>query len=438
MLGMLLSFHWTVSLVLAVAALPGVLVKLKFSRVRWRWQRRRTETERRAWYKHWLLTSAEHAKELRLFGLGEHFRERYSNLRSTLRKESVAISRRKAVADLLTEVLATLMVYGSLAFIAWRTFLGLITIGSMVMYFQAFRQGLGYLRGLLGNMADLYEGNLFLRNLFEFLDIRSEVKDPPDPVPFPVPMTRGLELEDVTFSYPATDRRVLEDVSLKIDQGEMVALVGENGSGKTTLVKLICRLYDPDSGSIRIDGTPLRQFSVEELRSNISVLFQDYAMYHLSASENIGLGDIRRENDIDATIRAAKTAGVHALISGMPQGYETVLGRRFRGGQEISTGEWQRIALARAFFRDAGLVILDEPTSALDARAEEDLFSAFRKLAAGRTSLVISHRFSTVRMADRIAVLDGGRIVEVGSHDELMAGGGLYSRMYTIAARAYL
>ncbi len=437
MVGLLLSFHWGVSLVLAAAALPGVLVKLRFSRTRWKWQRKRTETERRAWYKHWLLTSVEHAKELRLFGLGRYFRERYRDLRNLLRREDLTISRRKARAELVTELLATVLVYGSLAFIAWRTFQDLITIGSMVMYFQAFRQGLGYLRGLLGNMADLYEGNLFLQNLFEFLDIPSRIVDPPHPKPFPAPITKGIFLDRVSFTYPAGGRRIIDDVSLSVGPGEMVALVGENGSGKTTLVKLICRLYDADSGQVRIDGIPVTDLSVEQLRGSISILFQDYAKYHLSAAENIALGDIRRPPDMGSIVRAAVTAGAHELLSEMPEGYDTILGRWFRGGREVSTGEWQKIALARAFFRDAPIIILDEPTSSLDAVAEEELFRKFRSMAEGRTSLVISHRFSTVRMAHRIAVLHMGRIVETGTHSELMDQGGLYSRMYRIQAAAY-
>lgn len=437
MLGLLLSFHWSVSLVLAAAALPGVMVKLRFSRIRWKWQRDRTETERRAWYKHWILTSVEYAKELRLFGLGSHFRGRYSELRGTLRDEALGIARRKARADLASQALATVLVYGSLAFIAWRTFLGVITIGSMVMYFQAFRQGLGHLRGLLGNLADLYEGNLFLHNLFEFLDIDSSVKDPERPVQFPGRLKEGIRLEDVSFKYPSGSSMALDGVSLSIGAGEMVALVGENGSGKTTLVKLICRLYDTDSGRICIDGVPVGDFRVEELRSNISVLFQDYARYHLTAGANIGLGDIRRPRDGAAVEKAAGTAGAHGLISGLPDGYDTVLGRWFRGGRELSAGEWQKIALARAFFRDAPIVILDEPTSALDAGSEEDLFRRFRELASGRTALVISHRFSTVRMADRIAVLHHGGIAEIGSHSELMEIDGIYSRMYRAQAGLY-
>ena len=437
MVGLLLTFHWYVAVVLIAAALPGVFVKLKFSKITWKWQRKRTETERRAWYKHWLITSVGHAKELRLFGLGEHFRNRYRDLRSILRKEMLGIARRKAAADLGTQAVATVLVYGSFAFIAWQAFSGLITIGGMVMYFQAFQKGLGYLRELLGSLAGLYEGNLFLSNLFDFLDIKSSVVDPPEPKPFPSSVSEGIVFDHLNFGYPSGNRKALDDISLSIKQGEMLALVGENGSGKTTLVKLLCRLYDPDSGTIDIDGTSLKDFRIEELRENISVTFQDYARYHLTAGQNISLGDIQRTPDEKAIREAAIIAGADSLISNLPDGYDTVLGRWFKGGKELSIGEWQKIALARAFIRNTPIVILDEPTSALDARSEKELFKRFRELVTGKTSIIISHRFSTVRTADRIAVLHKGRIIEQGTHQELMEKSGMYREMYTIQASAY-
>ena len=437
MIGLLLSFHWLVAFILLAAALPGVFVKLKFSKISWKWQRQRTETERKAWYKHWLITSVGHAKELRLFGLGEHFRKRYRELRTTIREEMLGIAKRRALADFITQAVATVLVYGSLAFIAWKTFGGLVTIGGMVMYFQAFQRGLGYLRGLLGSLAGLYEGNLFLSNLFDFLDIKPSVIDPSEPERFPSSISSGIVFDHVDFKYPSGRGKALDDVSLSIRSGEMLALVGENGSGKTTLVKLLCRLYDPDSGVIGIDDTSLRDFRIEELRAHISVIFQDYARYHLTAGQNISLGDITHSTDEEAIRAAAVSAGTDSLISNLPEGYDTVLGRWFKGGKELSTGEWQKIALARAFIRDAPIVILDEPTSALDARAEQDVFVKFRELVQGKTSLVISHRFSTVRMADRIAVMHKGRIIELGTHSELMAGGGAQRHVDRSQAASY-
>ncbi len=437
MVGLLLTFHWFIAVVLVAAALPGVLVKLKFSKITWKWQRKRTETERRAWYKHWLITSVGHAKELRLFGLGEHFRARYRDLRTILRTEMLGIARKRAAADLGTQAIATVLVYGSLAFIAWQAFGGLITIGGMVMYFQAFQKGLGYLKGLLGSLAGLYEGNLFLSNLFDFLDLKPSVIDPPDPKPFPSMFSEGIVFDRVSFEYSSSNSKALDDVSLTIRSGEMLALVGENGSGKTTLVKLLCRLYDPASGIISIDGTPIRDFRIEDHRGNISVIFQDYAKYHLTVKQNISLGDIQHTQNESAIREAAVTAGADTLISNLQDGYDTVLGRWFKGGKELSIGEWQKIALARAFIRDAPIVILDEPTSALDARAEQEVFTKFRELVRGKTAVVISHRFSTVRMADRIAVLHKGTIIEQGTHEELIAKDGMYREMYTIQASAY-
>ena len=437
MIGLLLSFHWSVALVLLAAALPGVFVKLKFSKVNWLWQRKRTETERKAWYKHWLLTSVSHAKELRLFGLGEHFRAMYMNLRVILRKEVLGIAKKRAASDFVSQIAATVLIYGSLAFIARQALAGLITIGGLVMYFQAFQRGLGFLKGLLGSLASLYEGNLFLSNLFDFLDIEPSITDPSAPEPFPEEITQGVVLDHVNFSYSSRSEKALNDVSLVIRPGEMLALVGENGSGKTTLVKLLCRLYDPSSGTISVDGTPIQNFAVENYRGNIGVIFQDYAKYHLTAKENISLGDIANSPDDSAVHAAAKAAGADVLINSLPQGYETVLGRSFKNGKELSIGEWQKVALARAFIRDTPLVILDEPTSALDAQAEQAVFQKFRELVKAKTSVIISHRFSTVRMADRIAVMDHGSITEYGTHDELMKKNGKYRRMYTAQASAY-
>jgi ATP-binding cassette subfamily B protein len=437
MIGLLLSFHWIIAVVLLAAALPGLFVKLKFSKILWKWQRKRTETERRAWYKHWLITSVGHAKELRLFGLGEHFRKKYRDLRTILREEMLGIARRKAAADLATQAIATVLVYGSLAFIAWQAFDGLITIGGMVMYFQAFQKGLGYLKSMLGSLAGLYEGNLFLSNLFDFLDIEPSVIDPPEPKPFPAPIRKGIGFNHVNFGYPSGNSNALDDISLNVRQGEMLALVGENGSGKTTLVKLLCRLYDPDTGIVSVDGISIRDFKIKSFRENISVIFQDYARYHLTAGQNIGLGDIHRTTDESAIRKAAVTAGTDDLISNLPDGYNTVLGRWFKGGKELSIGEWQKIALARAFIRNAPIVILDEPTSALDAKSEQNVFTKFRELVRGKTAVVISHRFSTVRMADRIAVIHKGKIIEQGTHQELMAKNGKYHEMYTIQAGAY-
>jgi ATP-binding cassette subfamily B protein len=291
---------------------------------------------------------------------------------------------------------------------------------------------------VLGGLAGLHEDQLFLSNLYEFLDLKQKVAEPSHPVPVPRPMREGIVFEGVSFTYPGGTRKIIEEITLAVRPGEMVALVGENGSGKTTLIKLLCRLYDPTGGRITLDGIDLRDFGTTALRREISVIFQDYARYHLTARENIRFGDIALPPDDQRISAAAGHAGAEELIAGLPRGYDTPLGRWFEDGEEISAGEWQKLALARAFIRDSQLLVLDEPTSALDAGAEHALFRRSRWRAAGRAVIVISHRFSTVRVADRIYVLRGGRIAEHGSHTELIRAGGLYARMFEMQAGPYL
>ncbi len=437
MAGLLFSFHWGVAAILFAAAVPGLFVRLRYAGQTYRWQRRSTPAERQAWYFHWLLTGDAHAKEIRQFDLGSLFRRRFRDLRQQLRREKIEIATRRSIAELVAQASATVAVFGSYAFIAYRTVQGTITLGDLVMYYQAFQRGQGFLREMLGGLAGLYEDNLFLSNLYEFLELKPKVVEPPHPRPIPQPMQTGLAFDHVSFRYPTGTREVLEDVSLTIRPGEVVALVGENGSGKTTLIKLLCRLYDPTNGTITLDGVDLRQLETTALRREISVVFQDYAQYHLTARENVWFGNVALPPDEERIAAAARHAGADEVITGLPQGYETILGKWFEDGEELSVGEWQKVALARAFLRDAQIIVLDEPTSALDARAEYEVFRKFRQLAAGRTAILISHRFSTVRMADRIFVLEGGKIIESGTHDELVRLGGTYARLFETQAQYY-
>jgi len=437
MVGLLFSFHWVMAVVLFAAAIPGVLVRLKYSGKLYHWQRGRTQAERKASYFNWMLTGDSHAKEIRLFNLGDLFKHRFGNLRKQLRRERLDISRKRSVAELGAQISATLAVFGSFGFIAFRTIQGIITLGDMIMYFQAFQRGLGYLRGMLGGVADLYEDSLFLSNLYEFLDLEPKVKEPLHPVSVPQPMQKGILFENVSFKYPASNGKVLEDISLYIEQGEVVALVGENGSGKTTFVKLLCRLYDPNQGTITLDGIDLRHFETVALRHQISVIFQDYVKYHLTARENIWFGNIILPSEHKSIEAAAHYAGADELITGLPKGYETILGKWFEDGEELSIGEWQKIALARAFLRKAQIIVLDEPTSSLDAKTEYEVFKNFRQLLDGRSAILISHRFSTVRMADRIFVFDKGKIKEKGTHEQLMQLGGKYAYYFEKQAQYY-
>jgi ATP-binding cassette subfamily B protein len=307
----------------------------------------------------------------------------------------------------------------------------------MVMFFGAFQRGQDFFRDALGGLAGLYEDNLFLTDLKTFLELKPRVKEPEQPRPFPRPIRQGIVLDRVSFRYPDSTRPVLEDISMEIRPGEHVALVGENGSGKTTLVKLLCRLYDPTGGTIRIDGIDLQEFSTRELRQEIGIIFQDYARYHLAVRDNVWFGNVKVPRESDQVTDAAVRTGADAIARRLPEGYETMLGRQFENGAELSIGEWQKVALARAFLRETQIIVLDEPTASLDARSEAEVFARFHELSRGRTAILISHRLSTVRMVDRIFVLAGGRIVETGAHDELVERGGRYAELFELQARHY-
>ena len=438
---LLFTLHWSVGLIVVAAAVPGAWVRMRFSRRMYHWQRDRTSTERRSWYAHWLITAGPHAKEVRLFGLGDLFRALYRDLRTVLRHERIGIARRRAVADFGAGLVAVLATFGTFAYIARQTIYGAITLGSMVMYYQAFQQGLTSLQSVLQGLAGLYEDNLFITYYSEFMELEPRVVAPEHPEPVPRPMREGVVFRDVQFSYPDTDRTALQDIDLVLRPGEVAALVGPNGSGKTTLVKLLCRLYDRTGGSITLDGVDIDRFDVVDLRRQMSVIFQDFSQYQQSAHENIRIGNIELPPDAPETRAAVETAareaGADEVIRGLRNGYETPLGKWFDDGEELSIGEWQKVALARAFVRDAQILVLDEPTSALDPESEWSVFEHIRELAEGRAVVLISHRFSTVRSADRIHILDEGRIVESGTHDELVALGGRYARMYEVQARAY-
>jgi len=437
MAGVLVSFHWGTAFVLFAAAIPGMLMRIRGAQRSYESQRAQTQAERRGQYYHTMLTGAAHAKELRLFGLGALFRQRHRDLRAEIRRHRLQLATWRFRSDLVTQAAATLAVFGSFAFILHRASLGALTVGDVVMYYQAFQRGQDFLKEILSGLAGLYEDHLFLASLYEFLDMERKVPEPPTPRPVPRPLRAGIVFDAVSFQYPGAPGKVLHDVTLTIRPGEHVALVGANGSGKTTLVKLLCRLYDPTGGAITVDGIDLRDFETAALRREIAVVFQDWSAYHVSARDNIWFGDPRAECDQARIRQAARASGADEVISRLPNGYETVLGKWFESGEELSMGEWQKIALARAFVRDTQIVVLDEPTSFLDVQSEHEVFDRFRRLAVGRSTILISHRLSTVRMADRIYLLDDGRIAESGRHDELIRRGEAYARLFETQAQSY-
>lgn len=434
---LLISFHWVVAPLLLVAVLPGVVVRILYSNTQYKLDRQITPKDRRSWYYHFILMSTDFAKEVRIFGLGAAVRRRYQDLRAEIRQLKARAELRNSLWQTLAQILSVLVIYGLFAFVAYRTLNGNQTIGDLVMYFQAFQRGEGFLRGLLNGLARLYENNLFLTNLYEFLDLKKRIVEPTQPVPAPNPIRQGINFENVSFNYPGHEQAVLKNINLSVRAGEVVALVGENGSGKTTLVKLLCRLYDPSAGSIKLDGVDLRRMPSDDLRRQIGIVFQDYAQYNLKASDNIWFGGVHHPQDPEKIVAAARLSDIDKVIAGLPKGYDTVLGNLFDHGQELSIGQWQKVAIARAFFRDSQVIILDEPTSALDPKAEYELFLKFRELLNGRTAILISHRLSTVRMADRIFVINQGSIVESGTHDELMGSAGTYAQFFEQQAQSY-
>ncbi len=437
LVGLLISLHWGIAILLFVATVPSALVKMRFSNRMYGWQRKRTPTERQTYYYESLVTGGSTAKEIRLFDLGAMFRERGKALRDQMRRERLALETKSTLADLVAQSVGTFAIYGAYAFAALRTLQHAISLGGLTMYFGAFQRAQGLLQQMLNNLAGLYDSSLFLADLDEFLELERRVQEPADPKPVPCPMRSGIHFDQVCFTYPTSSETVLEEITLNLRPGEMIALVGANGSGKTTLTKLLCRLYDPTQGRITLDGIDLREFATRDLRRQISVIFQDYEKYQLTARENIWLGNILHSPDDDRIVSAAEHAGAAAVISELEAGYDTVLGKMFEGGAELSVGQWQKIALARAFMRDAQIIVLDEPTSAMDAKAEYEFFRDFRRLAEDRATVLVSHRFSTVRMADCIYVLEHGKVVESGPHEELVRRNGVYARLFEMQAQQY-
>ena len=433
----LFAFSPIVALLLFGATIPSFIAQNKYSKLQFRLLTWRAPESRRMNYLEHVLTVDNTVKEIKLFGLGEPLLQRYTDMFWKIFEEDEHLARRRSLISLLWGMLASASYYGAYAWIIFLAAGGQITLGLMTFYLALFRNSQGTFQGLFDNVNRLFENGLFMDNLFAFLRLAPQMAVNATPVPMPRELKRGLEFRHVWFRYPGRDDWALRDMSLEIAPGEKLALVGQNGAGKTTLIKLLTRLYDPTEGQILLDGVDLREYDPDELRKRIGVIFQDFVRYQLSARENIGFGQIDRLDDAERLNSSAERGGADEVVAELPEGMDTMLGRWFDKGHELSGGQWQKIALSRAFMRDGEVLVLDEPTAALDAEREYEIFQRFRDLTAGKIAVLISHRFSTVRMADRIAVVENGQISELGSHEELLALGGTYARLFEMQAAGY-
>jgi ATP-binding cassette subfamily B protein len=433
----LVAYNVWLLMILVLAILPAFLGETHFAGVSYslffRWTPERRELD----YLRYVAASDATAKEVKLFDLSDHFIRRYTDLADRYYEANREVTVKRAAVGTLLAGLSTLAYYGAVAFIVAQTVAAAITIGTLTFLIGSFDRSRGLIQSVLLRGASIYEESLFLKDLFDFLEMRPATPAPPHPVPFPRPIRQGFVFEGVGFKYPDSERWALRDVSFRLGPGERIALVGENGAGKTTLVKLLTRLYDPTEGRILLDGVDLRGYDPDALRSAVGVIFQDFVRYDMRVRENIAVGRIEAVEDEARIVDSARKSLAMDVAARLAGGLDHMLGRRFEGGANLSGGEWQKVALARAYMRDAELLILDEPTAALDARAEYQVFERFSELTAGRMAVLISHRFSTVRMADRILVLEDGRVVEDGSHEQLVALGGRYAELFRLQAAGY-
>ncbi len=433
----LFRFSPWIALILFGATIPSFLAQSYYSQLSFRILSWRAPEARQLNYLEYVLTDYDSVKEVKLFKLGEPLLARYITLFWKFLREDQGVAQRRSFTSFAWGLLSTGSYYLSYAWIVFQAAARAITLGDMTLYLVVFRQSQHTFEGLFDGIRELYENALFMSNLFSFLALEPQMVQSANPKPVPAKIQQGIQFKNVSFKYPGIDAFALRHINLCIQPSEKLALVGANGAGKTTLIKLLTRLYDPTEGQILLDGVDLREYDLNDLRQRIGVIFQDFVKYHLAARENVGFGQIEALADEPRIIGASERSGAHPVIAALPQGYDTQLGRWFSKGRELSGGEWQKVALARAFMRDSEVLVLDEPTASLDAENEAAVFARFRELTEGKMAILISHRFSTVRMADRIAVIVDGTIAELGTHDELLALGGTYARLFTLQAESY-
>ena len=434
--GLIVFSPWLMVLLVA-AVIPAFLGETHFTTLAYSVLYRWTPQRRLLDYLRMLGASSQSAKEVKIFGLGTHLAERYHEVSDRIYEDNKKVAVKRAGVGFLLNLVSTGGYYGAYAVVLIRTLAGAISIGTFTFLTGAFSRSRMYIEKILQSFTDISDQALYLKDLFEFFEMEPSIRSLPGALPAPRPIRAGFEFRNVAFAYPGSSTMVVENINFRLEAEEKIALIGENGAGKTTLVKLLARLYDPTAGQILLDGVDLREYDVEDLRKEIGVIFQDYMRYELLAKENIGFGKIEDLADQARIELAAQKSMAFQVIGKLPNGYDQMIGRRFDGGVDLSGGEWQKFALARAYMRDAQLLILDEPTATLDARAEYEVFRRFAELTKGRMAVLISHRFSTVRMADRILVLQDGRIREQGTHKHLVALGGQYAELFELQAAGY-
>ncbi|MHB8598992.1 MAG: ABC transporter ATP-binding protein [Ktedonobacteraceae bacterium] len=443
MIVILLQLAWWLAIIALIVPIPSFIASSRYGWRGYQLMRRQSPERRLMAYFNQVMTTDRYNKEIKLFDLGRFFIERFRDLAVKFYEEKKSVLLRRYMTGFLWTSITVIANAGIYFYVALQTVLGRISLGGLTLYTQTAIQTGQNFQSFLNGVSSTYENNLYVNTLFEFLEYEPKLVSPENPQPIEVAAeTKGLEIafRDVSFTYPDKDpetQAALRKVSFTIQAGEAIALVGYNGAGKTTIVKLLTRLYDPDEGEILIGGRNIKEYDLKELREHVGVIFQDYVTYYMSARENIGVGRIADVENQSMVVSAAQKSGANAVIEGLNEGYDTMLGRWFQKGTQLSGGEWQKVALARAFMRDAGILILDEPTSSLDAQAEYDVFAKFRVLTHGKTAIFISHRFSTVRLADRILVLEHGGIIESGSHSQLMELDGRYAELFNLQAEAY-
>jgi ATP-binding cassette subfamily B protein len=424
-------------LLLVIGVIPAFVGETHFAFLGYAKNFGQTPIRRQLDYLRILGGSKEAAKELKLFGLKDFLTSRFNKLSTQVYEEDVALARRKVLAGSVLSAIGTAGYYTAYVFAVWKTVTGAFSFGTLTFLANAIRDASSNLQQTFSTLSTIADQALFMTDLIAFFEMRPTISSKPNALPTPRPIRQGFEFRNVSFRYPGGGRMVLNHLNFHLHPGERVALIGENGEGKTTIVKLLTRLYDPVEGQILLDGIDLREYQLDDLYREIGVIFQDYMRYEMTARENIAVGRIEQVNNLGLLQRSAEKSMADEVVAKLPSGYEQMLGRRFEGGVDLSGGEWQKVALARAYLRDAQVLVLDEPTSALDARSEYEVFQRFAELTAGKMALFISHRFSTVRMADRIVVLENGRIAEEGDHDALTSLGGRYAEMFELQAASY-